>query len=194
MKMIQKISAFLLIAAILFCLSGCSEKKIGQNDYEEWFVNGVEPAYAGYIASGKAENAPSSSLSLLIASDDYVKEIFRFMKDGTKPVAAEITEENGVYTYAFGTFRQVVEFSKEKPAMKITMHQSDVSEDRIEFIAIFTQKGNRYYLQFLSPDYLDYAEVKFNEKGGSALRRGDLSELPYDIFSQDIPSGFAKEK
>ncbi|HBL40515.1 MAG TPA: hypothetical protein DDY98_02670 [Ruminococcaceae bacterium] len=194
MKTVQKICAIALLSVLMLTLFGCGEKKTAKSDYENWFVNGFEPAYASYIASGKAENAPSTDLSLLIASDDYVKEIFRFIKDGTKPIAATITEKDGVYTYAYGTFWQVVEFSAEKTAMKITMHQSDISEDRIEFIAIFAQKGNNYYLQYLAPDFNDYAEVKFNEKGGKALRRGDLSALPYDIFSEDIPSGFAKEK
>ncbi len=78
--------------------------------------------------------------------------------------------------------------------MKITMHQYDAEETRIDFIATFAQEGNHYFLQFLSPDFQDYAEVKFTEKNGRSMRRGDLTKLPYDIFSADIPSGFAKEK
>ncbi len=195
MRVLQKTAAVVFAFVLTVSLFGCSgAKKTALKDYGDWFVNGFEAAYESFVKSGKAENIPSSDLSLLIASDDYVKQIFAFIKDGTKPVAGEITEKDGVYTYFYETFDQVVEFSKEKTAMKITMHQYDETDKRVEFVAIFTQEGSHYYLQFLAPAFQDYAEVRFTEKNGRSLRRGDLTELPYDIFSSDIPSGFAKEK
>ena len=196
MKKLLKTIALFSAVCIVFSLFGCAEQKtvLKREEYENWFVNGFEPAYKSYIESGKAENAPSSDLSLLIASDDYVKMVFAFIKDGTKPAAGEITEKDGVYTYAYGTFRQEITLNEEKAAMKIVMHQSDVSDDRVEFIAVFAQQGSHYYLQYLSPEFKDYAEVRFTAKSGKAIRRDDLSALPYDIYSSDIPSGFAKEK
>ena len=195
MKNIHRIIALLSVFAVAFSLIGCSGKKTktALAAYEDWFFNRFEPAYAAFIASGKAQNVPSSDLSLLIASDDYAKQVFAFIKDGTKPAAGEITEKDGVYTYTYGTFDQVFEFSPEKTAMKITMHQFSDSQSYVDFIACFAQEGSHFYLQYLSPDFQDYAEVRFTEKNGRSMRSGDRSSLPYDIFSSDIPSGFAKE-
>ena len=194
MKMLKKLLAVLLVFLFVFALFGCAGKGKKAAAYEDWFVNKYEPAYEAFINSGKAENVPSSDLSLLIASDDYVKAVFAFMKDGSVPPGAEITEKDGVYTYSYGLFDQVIEFSKEKTAMKITMHQYDDTDGRVEFIATFAQQGGHYYLQFLAPLFRDYAEVRFTEKNGRSMRSGEYAELPYDIFSADIPSDFAKEK
>ncbi len=196
MKTMKKAITVLMVLSIVLALFGCSggRKKTALKDYGDWFVNGFEPAYESFVNSGKAENIPSSDLSLLIASDEYVKLIFEYIKNGSQPAVGEITEKDGLYTYAYAAFDQAVEFSSEKTAMKITMHQYDAEETRIDFIATFAQEGNHYFLQFLSPDFQDYAEVKFTEKNGRSMRRGDLTKLPYDIFSADIPSGFAKEK
>ena len=199
MRTFHKVIALLSVFTVAFSLFGCSGKTTavkvnGVTDYENWFINGFEAAYEKCVKSGKVENMPSSDLSLLIASDEYVRSVFAYIKNGTKPVSGEITEKDGVYTYKYEKFDQVIEFSSEKTAMKIVMHQHVNSETYVDFIANFVQEGNYYYLQFLAPDFTDYAEAKFTEKSGRAMRRGDLNTLPYDIFSEDIPTGFGKEK
>ena len=192
MKKVKRAVCALTALALVLALPACGKTKLKK--FDDWFNNSLTPAYASFVQTEDGAAAPSPTISLLLASDKYVNCVFDYIENKTQPENGKITEENGVYTYAYGTFSQVFEFDPSTTSIKITMLQSDAGESRTEFVIVLTERSSRFYIQYLTPDFEEYYELSFTAKGGSVRFVSPCSELPYSIFAQDIPSDFAKEK
>ena len=190
MSKLKRITALLLVLVLAASCTGCS--KSGEK-MKEWFNGELTEAYDGYIASPDAETAVSPSISLLVASSAYINAVFDYMQDGTQPEEAEITYENGVYTYKATYFKQVIEIDTKTPCVRVEMLQEYMGESRTDFITVITENGGEYFVQQLLPEFGEYYEIRFTAEGGSTAVKTDCYEMPYSIFEGDIPENFAKE-
>ena len=191
MKKALKAASIILAIATVICLAACSGTK--KEDLSSWFNDEFSPAYDAFVLtdSGK-ENAPAPDISLLITSDKYINCVFDYIADGTKPDGAEITEEDGAYTYTEETFSQKVEFDEKTSSIRITKTMGSADEARTDFIAVFSERNGKYYIQYILPEFSEYYEVCFTADGGE-IRHERLKEIPYTIFGEKIPDNFAKE-
>ena len=191
----KKLLSILLAAVMLLSFAACGEEfKLKEDaDFKAWFNESLVPAYNGYIASETANGDAFPSVSLMLASDAYIGYIFDYICDGVYPEDGEITEENGVYSYACNEFRQSVEFNADKRALRVTMYTEMMGESRTEFIAVFAEKKGEFYIQYLMPTFGEYTEMCFTAEGGSFSLDVGRNEMPFDIFTDDIPDNFAKE-
>lgn len=191
----KKFSALILAFIMLFSFAACGDEfKVKSNeDFRDWYKLLLVPAYDGYISSPDADADAYPSVSLMLASDAYINYIFDYICDGVYPENGEITEENGVYTYAYSEFKQIFEFNTDKPAIKVTMLMEMMGESRTEFVAVLTQQKDEFLIQYITPTFGEYFEIRFTAETGSFVLETDCYELPYDIFNEDIPKDFAKE-
>ena len=190
MKVLKKTTALILMLVLAVSLCSCSksgEKMTG------WFDE-VSTAYDGYLASADGESAISPSVSLLVASDIYLKSVLEFM-DGKTDFGedVEITEEDGIYTYKSGYFKQKIEIDKKTPAIKVEMIQEFLGSGTTEFITVITEKGGEYFIQQHLVEFGEYYEIRFTKDGGSTTTKTGCYEMPYSIFNGEIPENFAKE-
>lgn len=190
MKKFKRITA--LIMALVLAVSLCSCSKSGEK-MTEWF-NEVSTAYDGYLASEDSATAVSPSVSLLVASDLYLKSVLEFI-DGKTDFGddVEITEEDGVYTYKSGYFRQKIEIDKKIPAVKVEMIQEFLGDGTTEFITVITEKDGEYFIQQHLVEFGEYYEIRFTKDGGNTTTKTNCYEMPYSIFEGEIPESFAKE-
>ena len=191
----KKLLALVLAAVMLFSFAACGEKiKVKtEADFKTWFNEALVPAYEGYISSESANENAFPSVSLMLASDAYIGYIFDYICDGVYPENGEITEENGVYSYAYNEFRQTYEFNADKRAVKVTMYMEMMGDSRKEFVAVFAEKKGEFFIQYLMPTFGEYTEMCFTAQGGTFVLDDSCYEMPYDIFTDDIPEDFAKE-
>ena len=191
----KKLLALFLALVMLFSFAACGEdvKVKTEADFKTWFTESLVPAYNGYINSDSASEDAFPSISLMLASDAYIGYVFDYICDGVYPENGEITEENGVYSYAYNEFRQSFEFDADKRALRVTMYMEMMGESRTEFIAVFAEKKGEFFVQYLMPTFGEYTEMCFTAEGGTFVLETDCYELPCDIFTDDIPKDFAKE-
>lgn len=190
MSKVKRFTALLLALILTASFSACS--KSGE-DLKEWFNDELCAAYDSYIKTPDGANAVSPSVSLLVASSDYINTVFDYIDSGKAPEGAEITEENGVYTYKSGYFKQIIEIDPKAPAIKVEMVQEFMGEGSTEFITVITEKGGEYLIQQHLVEFGEYYEIRFTAEGGSATTATGCYEMPYSIFGGEIPENFAKE-
>ena len=191
----KKLSALFLALVMLVSFAACGEdvKVKTEADFKTWFNEALVPAYDGYINSESANENAFPSISLMLASDAYIGYIFDYICDGVYPENGEITEENGVYNYAYNEFRQSFEFDADKRAVKVTMYMEMMGDSRTEFVAVLAEKKGEFFIQYLMPTFGEYTEMRFTAEGGTFVLDDTCYEMPYDIFTDDIPKDFAKE-
>lgn len=191
----KKLLALSLVFVMLFSFAACGEdiKVKTEADFKTWFNEGLVPAYEGYINSETANENAFPSVSLMLASDAYIGYVFDYICDGVYPEKGEILEENGVYSYSYGEFRQTFEFNADKRAVRVTMYTEMMGDSRTEFVAVFAEKKGVFYIQYIMPTFSEYTEMCFTAEGGTFLLEVGRNEMPFDIFTDDIPKNFAKE-
>ncbi len=191
----KKALSVILSLALLLSLSACSgSPKVRKDaDFKEWFNSALSPAYEAFTAAQAGKQAPYPTITMMIASDTYINACFDYMETGKQPQDAEITEENGVYTYKSGNFKQRIEFNKKLSAIKLTMLHDFSGESRTQFSVVFREDGGEYFIQYFWTEFNELHEIRFNKKGGSVLVKTDCTKLDYSIFTNDIPKSFAKE-
>lgn len=189
MAKLKRLTALLLALIMSVSFTACSKKGEKMN---EWF-NELSTAYDSYVASADGENTVSPSISLLVASSDYIKAVFDYIDSEKAPEGAEITEDSGIYTYKSGYFKQIIEIDPKNPAIKVEMIQEFMGEGTTEFITIITEKGGEYFIQQHLVEFGEYYEIRFTADGGSATTATGCYEMPYSIFEGEIPENFAKE-
>ncbi|MBR2957563.1 MAG: hypothetical protein IKC20_04865, partial [Clostridia bacterium] len=64
---------------------------------------------------------------------------------------------------------------------------------RTEFVAVLAEKKGEFFIQYLMPTFGEYTEMRFTAEGGTFVLDDTCYEMPYDIFTDDIPKDFAKE-
>ncbi len=187
----KKLTSLLLIFALIFTLAACSGTK--KEDFKSWFNDEFITAYDAFKQTeyGKA-NAPVSDISLMIISSEYLNGVFDYITDGTQPKNAEITEADGIYTYKTAGSDYMVELDEKTASVRITSVMEFMGEKRTQFIVTLRESKNKYYIQYLAPEFKEYFEVEFTAENGS-VRRDSVSENPYSIFADKIPDKFAKE-
>ncbi|MBQ6931928.1 MAG: hypothetical protein IJN38_07360 [Clostridia bacterium] len=191
----KKVIALFLALVMLVSFAACGEEyKLKEDaDFKVWFNEALVPAYEGYINSDTANENAFPSISLMLASDAYIGYIFDYICNDVYPENGEITEENGVYNYSYNEFRQSFEFNADKRALKVTMYMEMMGDSRKEFVAVFAEKKGEFYIQYLMPTFSEYTEMCFTAQGGTYSLDVDRNEMPFDIFTDDIPDNFAKE-
>lgn len=191
----KKLVAIFLSIVMLLSLAACGDEfKVKKTeDFRDWFNLSLVPSYDGYLASPDGESAIYPSVSLMLASDSYINAVFDYICDGVFPENGDVTEENGVYTYSYGEFKQTFEFDADKCAVKVTMAMEMMGDSRTEFVAVFAEEKDEFFVQYLMPTFGEYYEMRFTAESGSTLTKTNCYEFPYDIFTDDIPKEFAKE-
>lgn len=189
MTNVKRITALLLALIMAVSFTACSKKGEKMNEWLDTF----SAAYDGYVASADGENAVYPNVSLLVSSSAYLKAVFDYIDSGKMPESAEITEENGVYTYKSGYFKQIIEIDTKTPAIRVEMIQDFMGEGTTEYITVFTEKSGEYFIQQHLVEFGEYYEIRFTAEGGSTTIQTDCYELPYSIFEGEIPESFAKE-
>lgn len=195
MKKLKRFTAVLLSVIMLISLASCGGKYSVNKltDFKDWFNLALVPAYDSFVKTDGAKNAAFEDISLMLASDAYINHIFNYIEDGTQPKDGEVTEENGTYYYKFNDFKQRVEFDTKKNAIKVTMLTEFMGETKTQFIAVFMQQKNEYFIQYYWCDFGELHEMRFTETSGYSAIKTGCDKLPYSIFTSDIPSSFAKE-
>lgn len=195
MKKITKAISIILVCVFLFSLAACTKSyKVRRNrDFADWFNLAFTPTYDSFVKTDDAKDAPAPNATLLLASDKYINCVFDYMKDKKQPENGEVTEADGVYTYSYGAFKQTFEFDAKTSSIRVKMIQIMGEEDWTEFEATITQRGNKFYVQYIQPDFNDYTEIEFTSDGGSVLREYSSEKAGNSIFAQDIPENFAKK-
>ncbi len=191
MKSIKKSVALILAVATILCLAACSGTK--KQEFGAWYNNELSPAYDAFVQTeyGK-KNAPSPNLSLMVVTDKYLNCIFAYINEGKQPEKGEITEEDGAYIYTLQTFKQKVEFDERTTSIRITNSIIMFGSESISSVITFTERSDKYYIQYFQPDFSQYYEVSFTAESGE-IKNESKSEIPYSIFGEKIPDTFAKE-
>ena len=184
-----------LVPVMLFLFTSCSDEyAVKENaDFKAWFNQALVPEYDAYKSGEQAPTVAPASIALLLSTELYIQSVFDYICDGVYPAEGEITEENGVYTYSATLFRQQFEFDAKNCAIKVTTLMDMLGENTTEFVVVLAEKKDEFFIQYFSPVYGEYYEIRFAEGEGSFAQKSDCYEAPYDIFSDDIPKDFAKE-
>ena len=187
MKILKKLTAFLLAAALVFTLASCGMSK---SKLKPWFNDEFSVAYDTCFKDDKA--APFPDISLMLTSSSYLNSVFDYITDGTQPEAAEITEEDGAYVYKAQSFTQKVEIDESSSSVKVTSLMEFNGETKTNFIVTMRENKGTYYIQYLSPEFSTYYEVSFTAET-SSVKYESRNDIPYTIFGEKIPDTFAKE-
>lgn len=187
MKILKKLTALLLAAALVFALASCG---MSNSKLKPWFNDEFSVAYDTCFKDDKA--APFPDISLMLTSSSYLNSVFDYITDGTQPEAAEITEEDGAYVYKAQSFTQKVEIDKSSSSVRVTSFMEFNGEARTNFIVTMREHKGTYYIQYLSPDFSTYHEVSFTAESGN-IKSESRNDIPYSIFGEKIPDTFAKE-
>ncbi len=192
MKKFIKLTSLLLIAAIVMALAACSGTK--KEDFKEWFSGEFSPAFEAFAQTDYAkENLPMPSLSMIVGSVDKLDSVLGFISEGKQPEGTEIKENGNTYTYASDGYNYSVEINPDNSALRITSELEFLGEARTEFTVTLRESKGTYYIQYFSPGFNDYFEIKFKEDSGSVMRES-ISEIPYSIFEDKTPDKFAEER
>ena len=192
MKKITKLTSLLLVAVIILALAACSGTK--KEDFKEWFSSEFSPAFDEFAQTDYAkENLPMPSLSMIVGSVDRLDSVLGFISEGKQPEGAEIKEDGNNYKYITDEYNYTVEINPENSALKITSELEFLGEKRTEFTVTLREYKNEYFIQYFSPGFNDYFEIRFTKDSGSVMRN-NAAEIPCDIFNDKVSDNFAEEK
>ncbi len=193
MKKIIKLTSLLLVAALIFALAACSGTK--KENFKEWFSDEFAPAFEAFAQTEYAkEKLPMPSLTLIIGSAERLNSVLGFINEEKQPEDAEIKAEGNVYTYKSDEYKYIVELNEKNSALRITSEIEFLGEKRTEFIVTLREYKNEYYIQYFSPDFENYFEIRFTSENGKVMRES-ISDIPFSIFEEDkISPKFAEER
>lgn len=191
--MTKRFAAVSIAAALVLALAACSAVK-SEGDFEKWYTEKLSPAYDSFMETDDAEDAPCAGIDGYIANEEYLMRVFSFMKDGKQPETGEVKKSDGAYYYTLNEVTQKIEFNEKTDSVKITQTLNVADESSVDFITVFSERNGKFYIQNYLPEFGELSEIEFTAKGGRCATVSRDTSPEYDIFTDDVPNGFAKEK
>ncbi len=187
----KKFIAVLLSLVILLSLAACGSPVSSDEDFKAWFNESLSPAYDSFIKTEGGQDAAYPNVSLMLASDVYINAVFDYIESGAQPSSGSVTQEGEAYIYENG-FKQKVELNKDDCSIRVTMFNEYEDITETEFVAVFRQEKDEFYIQYHWTMFGELHEICFTAEGGRATVDSGAEELSYSIFDEDIPEDFAK--
>lgn len=190
---IKRLAAASVVAALILALTACSSVK-GESDFEKWYTEKLSPAYDSFMETDDADEAPCADIEGYIANGEYIMRVFSFIKDGKQPEKGEIKKSDGAYYYTLNEVTQKIEFNEKTDSVKVTQTLTIAGEAAVDFITVFSERNGKFYIQNYLPEFGELSEIEFTARGGRCATVSSDTLPEHDIFSDDVPNGFAKER